>query len=69
MRRRGKWDIIKGKITFNNGNVYEGEIKNEKEDGYGIKKYKNGDEYKGYFKEGRKISKTFMAKIFGVPLG
>ena len=62
----GYWndgDIIKGKITFNNGNVYEGEIKNEKEDGYGIKKYKNGDEYKGYFKEGRKISKTFMAKM------
>ena len=34
-------------ITYANGDKYEGEIKDDKLNGYGIMKYANGDRYEG----------------------
>jgi hypothetical protein len=36
-----------GIFSYNNGDVYEGEFRNSKKNGYGVYSYFNGDEYKG----------------------
>ena len=41
-----------GIIYYKNGDIYEGEFKNNKLDGIGIYYYKNGDRYEGEFKDG-----------------
>lgn len=40
----------RGKVTYANGDVYEGEIKNDMRDGYGVQHYANGDIYTGNWK-------------------
>ena len=47
------------KIKFDNGDEYEGEVKNSKMHGQGAKKYSNGEEEIGEFKEG----KLFKGKV------
>ena len=42
-----------GIIYYKNGDIYEGEFKNNKLDGIGIYYFKNGDRYEGEFKDGR----------------
>ena len=39
-------DIKKMRIKYTNGDLYEGGIKNDKKEGYGIMKYNNGITYK-----------------------
>ena len=34
-------------MKLDNGEIYDGEFKNDKKHGSGIYKYKNGDEYEG----------------------
>ena len=46
--------FVKGKIKFNNGNSYEGNIINNLMEGKALYKYKNGDIFKGTFIKGEK---------------
>ena len=41
-----------GIIYYKNGDIYEGEFKNNMYDGIGVYYFKNGDRYKGEFKDG-----------------
>jgi hypothetical protein len=43
-----------GKMTWDNGNVYEGKWKDDKRNGQGIKRYADGDVYEGQWKNGKK---------------
>jgi hypothetical protein len=52
----GKLVIGKAKIINNNGNIYEGEIKNSLPDGNGIFKFADGTIKDGIYKEGKFIS-------------
>ncbi len=38
-----------GKNTFASGNIYEGEIKDDKRNGKGTYTYVNGDKHEGYY--------------------
>jgi len=42
-----------GMIYFKNGDIYEGEIKNNNADGIGVIYFKNGDRYEGELKDGK----------------
>ena len=44
----------KGTFKFKNGNIYEGEWKNDKSHGTGTYKFKNGNVYTGEFKGGKR---------------
>ena len=44
----------KGKITYKNGNTFEGEWKNGKKSGQGILKFKTGKKYEGTWSNGKK---------------
>jgi len=44
-------------IDDNNENIYEGDMKENKKDGYGIMKYKNGNKYEGFWKNDKKEGK------------
>ena len=46
--------FVKGKIKFNNGDSYEGNIINNLMEGKALYKYKNGDIFKGTFIKGKK---------------
>ena len=46
--------FVKGKIKFNNGDSYEGNIINNLMEGKALYKYKNGDIFKGTFLKGKK---------------
>ena len=41
----------KGKCIMNNGDIYEGEFKNNRANGCGIHTQANGNIYEGYFKD------------------
>jgi hypothetical protein len=43
-----------GKLTYSNGDIFEGEFKNGKKYGHGKYMYKNGDVYEGEYKDGEK---------------
>lgn len=47
-----KGNIVYGRIFFQNGDIYEGEMKNSLPEGNGHITYKNGDKYIGNFKQG-----------------
>jgi hypothetical protein len=36
-------------MRFKNGDVFEGEWKNNKKEGKGLYRWKNGDKYEGFF--------------------
>ena len=42
-----KKECINGKMIYKNGDIYEGEFKNDKREGNGKMIYKNGDIYEG----------------------
>lgn len=46
-----------GKYTFNNGNIYEGYLKDGKRHGNGIITYSSGSVYDGEFKDGKQDGK------------
>ena len=50
-------DLIKGKLVKANGDIYEGEFKNNDFDGRGIEALKNGQKYEGEWKENIKNGK------------
>ena len=54
--------FVKGKIKFNNGDSYEGNIINNLMEGKALYKYKNGDIFKGNFIKGKK---KFGSMTFG----
>ena len=39
----------KGKMTYSNGDVYDGEWKYDRRNGLGTLFFKNGSQYKGYW--------------------
>ena len=43
-----------GKMTYNNGDVFEGFWKNDKATGLGVMKYANGDDYRGSWVDGKR---------------
>ena len=45
----------KGTYTYKNGNIYEGEYKDDHAEGKGIFYHKNGDRNEGEFKAGKKM--------------
>jgi hypothetical protein len=47
-------DKNKYKIVFGNGTSYEGMLKDNVKNGFGIVKYKNGSVYRGYWKDDKK---------------
>lgn len=47
----------KGKITFADGDTYNGEFKDDLRNGYGVFIGKNGDKYEGYYKDGKQNGK------------
>ena len=49
-----KIETLKRKITYLTGDIYEGEILNDKRNGYGIMKYKNGGVYDGNWLDDKK---------------
>ena len=51
-------------MKFKNGDVFEGEFKNNKANGHGIIKYNSGDIFEGEFKNGKKngYGKTKLKK-------
>src|SRR5690606_13006668 len=54
-----------GKIIYSNGDIYEGEFKNNLIHGRGIFKWDNGDIYEGDFKRGKKDGKGEFLWING----
>ena len=52
----------KGKIKYENGDVYDGEIKGGIANGYGKIKYENGDVYEGEFKDGKPDGENIVIK-------
>jgi hypothetical protein len=44
----------KGKMIYNNGDMYEGDWKNDKMEGYGKFIYNNGDIYEGDWKDNKR---------------
>ena len=46
--------VGKGRITYNSGHIYEGDVSKNKPNGYGVIKSPNGDEYVGSFFDGLK---------------
>ena len=46
-------DGIFGELTFPNGSVYKGQLKNGKAEGIGKLSYANGKEYNGQWKNGK----------------
>ena len=53
-------NYIKKKIKYPNGDIYEGEFKNNKKEGKGIMIWKEGDKYEGDFKNDIKEGKGKM---------
>ena len=49
-----KWTKCNGKVTFYNGNIYEGEFYNGKGHGYGKYIWVSGSKYVGEWKDGQK---------------
>jgi hypothetical protein len=47
----------KGKLTGVNGDVYEGEFKNDERNGKGVYKYSNGGVFEGEWKDGHRQGK------------
>ena len=43
----------KGKITWKDGRMYEGEYKDDKKNGYGVYKWADGRIYEGNWLDGR----------------
>ena len=54
-----------GIITFDNGNIYEGGIKDNQLNGYGILKFPDGEFYKGEFKNGLANGKGIYKYVSG----
>ena len=52
----------KGKIKYENSDVYDGEIKGGIANGYGKIKYENGDVYEGEFKDGKPDGENVVIK-------
>ena len=52
----------KGKIKYENSDVYDGEIKGGIANGYGKIKYENGDVYEGEFKDGKPDGENIVIK-------
>lgn len=44
----------KSVLKFKDGSVYEGEAEDNLPQGYGIKRWPNGDSYEGEFNEGKR---------------
>ena len=49
--------ITKGILTWPNGDIYEGEYKDDNRNGFGIYKYSNGNRYEGEFKNDKQHGK------------
>ncbi len=47
----------KFKLTFENGDIYEGNFKEDRFDGFGIYTCKNGSKYEGEWTNGKKVGK------------
>ncbi len=45
-----------GVLRYDNGDVYEGQWKNNQRNGKGIYHYKNGDVFEGEFKDDKKVA-------------
>jgi hypothetical protein len=56
----------KAKVTYTNGDTYEGEFKNNLKDGKGIYDYKNGDRYESQFKSDLKEGKGIYIKLYSL---
>ena len=50
----GEFKNGRGKFKFANGNVYDGEFKNDKMEGRGVYKYASGDVYNGEYKNDKR---------------
>ena len=48
----------RGILKYSNGDIYDGEFKNDMRDGRGILKYSNGDTYNGFFTAGTILNDT-----------
>lgn len=59
----------KGVFRKQNGNVYEGEYKNDKCDGFGVYRFSNGDWYEGERTRGRESRKgdEFLIMVQDTP--
>ena len=45
--------VGKGRFTYSNGDVYEGDYANDKRHGHGVFTYYDGDKYEGEWKNGK----------------
>ena len=50
-------ELVNKKIEDNNEDIYIGDMKENKKDGYGTMRYKNGDKYEGYWKNDKREGK------------
>jgi hypothetical protein len=58
-------DINKGRLTFTDGSLYEGEIENGKPNGKGKKTYNSGEIYEGDWKDGKRHGKGKVTWVDG----
>jgi hypothetical protein len=56
----------RGKFTYNNGTVYEGEMRNDEMNGRGKCTFADGGVYVGEFAEGKKVwhQSSLMTDVF-----
>jgi hypothetical protein len=54
-----------GKMTYANGDVYEGQWKNGLKQGSGVMDFSNGDKYEGQWKNGKMHGKGVMKFSYG----
>ena len=51
------FNLLKGKFTWANGDIYEGEFRDHSRNGFGILKYNDGRRYEGEWKNDKKNGK------------
>lgn len=51
--KKNKFDCFEHRVTYSNGDVYEGETdkKTSLKDGWGAYYYSNGEKYEGFFQD------------------
>ena len=57
--------MVTGKLTFKNGDIYEGDFRNGKRTGKGIFYWKDGNVYKGDFVNGKRSGKGILRFVDG----
>lgn len=55
----------KGKLLYSNGDIYEGEFKDNLHDGQGTYDFKNKDKYEGQWIKGNREGKGTLTKANG----